>query len=86
MSAAAGRRFLIVNRPQASLYGPCLDQRSAHGEMLVRQEPRVACLFPSGGEEGSGKRITEQSLAILRESGRVPDRLVQVEPDKPAEQ
>ena len=65
---AGARRSL-----EALVPGPRLDQRAAHGEMLVREQVRLA-------------RLGQHPLAVLREHAVVPDRIVHLQPPEPAQE
>ena len=54
--------------------------------MLVRHQPGVTCLIHHRVEEGAGDIRGQQSVAILTERRRRPDRLVQAQADEPAKQ
>ena len=63
--------------------GPRLEQRPIDGEMLGGQQLLLARLGQHGGEKALGDVAVQQPLAILRVGRRVPDLVVQREPDKP---
>ena len=66
--------------------GPGLDQRAINREVLIRQQPLHAWERQKSGQKPGGDVAFEQPVAVLGEGGRVPDRIVDAEPDKPAEQ
>ncbi len=76
----------LVLRPEALLPGPGLDERAVDAEVLIRKELRGLGLGEHRGEECPGDIAREQPLAVLGEHGHIPDRVVGVEPDEPAEE
>src|SRR6266487_2112257 len=68
---------------KALVRGPRLDQRSVHRKMLVRQQRLDLRMVQKLGHEFGKHLAVLQSLAVLREGGRVPDRVVGRKPHKP---
>ena len=65
---------------------PGFNQRPVDGEVFHRQEVPLPRLGQHAREEGLRDIAIQQALPVLRERRRVPDRLVHVQPDEPAEQ
>src|SRR6266487_1747083 len=61
-----------------------LDQRSIHRKMLVRQQRLDLRVVEKLGHEFGKHLAVLQSVAVLREGGRVPDRVVGRKPHEPA--
>ena len=49
-------------------------------------DERLDAADPSAPESGESDLSVEQAIAVLREGGMVPSRLVRRKPDEPAEQ
>ena len=83
-----GRRRLAaaVLRPEALHAGPGLDQRAVDREVLVRQQRLDLGLGQHRAQELGRDLALEQPVAVLGEHRHVPDRIVDAEPDEPAEQ
>src|SRR6266496_2974224 len=65
---------------------PALDHGSIHGEMFVRQQLFGARHIKHRREELFGDFTLQQAIAVLAESGRVPNLVVHVQAHEPAEQ
>ena len=81
-----GRVARAVLRAQALGASPSLQQRPVDREMLVRQQPLDLLVRQHRGEKLARHIAVEQPVAVLGEGGRVPYRVRDAEPDKPAEQ
>src|ERR1035437_1855355 len=68
------------------LWSPGLDQRSVHRKMLVRQQRFYLRMVQKPGHEFRKHLAVLQSVSVLREGGRVPDRIVGRKPYEPAVQ
>src|SRR5580704_8383855 len=66
--------------------GPRLDQRSVHRKMLVRQQRLDLRMVQKFGHELGKHRASLQPIALLRESSRIPDRVVGRKSHEPAVQ
>ena len=83
----AGRRLAgAVLRPEALHAGPGLDQRAVDAEVLARQQPPHLRPVEQRRQELGRDVALEQPVAVLGEGRVVPDRIVDAEPDEPAEQ
>jgi hypothetical protein len=71
---------------EALVRGPRLDQRSVHREMLVRQQRLDLRMVQKLGHEFAKHLAVLQSVAVLREGGRIPDRVVGRKSHEPAVQ
>jgi hypothetical protein len=65
---------------------PRFDQRAVDGEVVARQQRLYLAVRERGRHELRRDLGTEKPVAVLREHGRVPDGIVDAEPDEPAEQ
>ena len=63
--------------------GPGFEQRAVDREVLVGQQTVGFDRGQHFREERVGDVAVEQPIAILRKRGRVPDRIVQAQADKP---
>ena len=72
-----------VLRLETLVARPRFEQRAIDGEMLVRQQPLALDRRQHLGEERVRHRAIEQAVAILGEDRRVPDRIIEAQPDKP---
>src|SRR5712692_5004806 len=77
------RRPLLL---EALLPCPRLDERAVDGEVLVRQQVSRPGLRQHALEERLGDVALEQPLTVLGEHRGIPDRVVHVQSDEPAEQ
>jgi len=59
--------------------GPGLDQRAVDGEVLIGEDAPAAGFRHHALEEGPGDVALQQPLAILREDGGIPDRVVRLQ-------
>src|SRR5262249_3309040 len=75
IAAAVVRRVLIA-RPEALLTRPGLQQGPIHGEVIVGQQAFAVGVQQYRVEKCGGDIPVEQAVAILRERGRRPDRVV----------
>jgi hypothetical protein len=66
--------------------GPRLDQRSVHRKMPVRQQRLNLWMGQKFAHELGKHRAGLQPIAVLREGGRVPDRVVGRKSHEPAVQ
>ncbi len=73
-------------RPKALHRRPCLDQGAVDAEMLGREQLPNLGIGQHFGEELRGDVTGEQPVAVLGERGLGPRRIVNPDPDKPAEQ
>ena len=76
----------LVARAEALLPGPGLDERAVDAEVLIAEQLAAAGLGQHGREEGGGDLAAEEPLAVLGEDGDVPDRVVRIKADEPAEE
>src|SRR3954452_12040838 len=65
---------------------PGLNQRAINREVLIREQPSHAWERQDGGQKLGCDIAFEQPVAVLGEGGRVPDGIIDAEPDEPAEQ
>lgn len=88
LAVEARRRRLpgAILRPEALHRRPSLDQGAVDREVLVGEQRRKFGSGQHGGEELGGDLTVEQPVAVLGEHGHVPDRVVDPEPNEPAEQ
>jgi hypothetical protein len=84
IAAGAGRIVRAVLRLKALHRGPRRNLRAVDREMLVRQQPAQFLVIHQFGEELARHVGLEQPIAVLREHGGHPHRLVDAEPDEPA--
>ena len=80
---ATSRRLL---RPEALHRSPGFDQRAIHREVLARQQSLDPRLGQHCGEKLGCNLAFQQPVAVLREGRVIPYRIVDTEPDEPAEQ
>src|SRR6185503_2069866 len=87
LAIAAWTRRLVgaVFGSEALQARPCLDERTVDREMVARQQRPHLAVSKNGGHELRRHLGIEQPVAVLREDGRVPDGIVDAEPDEPAE-
>ena len=71
---------------KALLRGPGLDQRSIHRKVLVRQQWLDLRMVQKRAHELRKHLAALQPVAVLREHGRVPNRVVGRKPHEPAVQ
>ena len=69
---------------EALLRRPGLDQRAVDGEVLVAHEP--LCLLVHGREKLLRDLARQQPVAVLREHGMVPNRVVHAQAHEPAKE
>src|SRR6267378_360936 len=87
VAGIVGRGWLVVPFALETLMsGPGLDQRAVDRKMLVREQSLGARLLDYRVEKALCYLAHQQALPILREDRHVPDRIVDVEPHKPAKQ
>ena len=79
---SGGSSFLLITLHA----GPCLQQRSIHREVLVRQQVLFACLQKHRLEKGLSDVALQQPLPVLAEYGGDPDGFVHVQAHEPSEQ
>src|SRR5450759_381303 len=79
-------RFIIVDRPEALVARPGLDQRAVDGEMLVAEQTSRARLAKHGLEEALGDLPPQEPLAVLGEHRHVPNRVLDAQAHEPAEE
>jgi hypothetical protein len=84
VATTVGWLILIILRAEALQAGPGLDQGAVDREVLAAQQGLDLRVAQEGGEEARCHLAREQPVAVGREDGRVPDRIVDPEPDKPA--
>ena len=65
---------------------PRFQERSIHGEVLVRKQTPLACLLQHGLEEGFGNVPIEQALAVFGEHGHIPNGVIHVQTHEPTKQ
>ena len=82
----AGRVARAVLRPEALQAGPGLQQRAVDREVLARQQPLDLVVRQHRGEKLGRHLALQQPVAVLGEGRGVPHRVLDAEPDKPAEQ
>ena len=86
-SSAVGRLVVrAILRPKALLASPGLNQGTIDGEVLFREQSLPVGLAHHFGEEGLDDFVLEQAIPVLRKDRVVPDRVLQRQPDEPAEQ
>src|SRR4029079_18810384 len=87
LAIAAWTRRLVgaVLGPEALQARPRLDERTVDREMVARQQRPHLAWSKDGGHELRRPLGIEQPVSVLREDGRVPDGIVDAEPDEPAE-
>ena len=80
---AAWTRRLVgaVLGPEALQARPRLDERTVDREMVARQQRPHLAVSKDGGHELRRHLGIEQPVSVLREDGRVPDGIVDAEPD-----
>ena len=82
----AGRVVRAVLRAKALQARPSLQQRAVNRKMLARQQTFDPRLRQHRGEKLLRHLAGEQSVAVFRERRRIPYRVLNAQPDKPAEQ
>jgi hypothetical protein len=90
-ATATGRRStrttrLAILRLDALHRRPGFDQRAVDGEVVGGQEPLDPGLRQDRAEELRGDVAFEQPVPVLRKYRMVPSRIVDANPDEPAEQ
>jgi hypothetical protein len=76
-------RGLGIFSPKTLHARPGFQQRSIHGEVLIRQQTPLPCLPGHSLEEGFANIPIEQALAVLGEHGHIPDRVIHIQAHKP---
>ena len=84
--AQCRRLARAVLGPEALHRGPGLDQRAVDAEVLGRHQAPDLGIGQHLGQEPGRDVAGEQPVAVLGEGGLVPGRVVDPEPDEPAEQ
>lgn len=70
---------------EALVARPGFEEHAVHGEVLGRDEVRLAGLGEDGGEEGLGNVALKEPAPVLGEHGRIPDGIVHGQAHEPAE-
>src|SRR5271155_360408 len=83
-AAVFGRRRLAILALKTLLARPGFNQRAVHREVIGREQLLRPRLFQYFFEEAIRHFALQQPLAILREHGHIPHRVVHVEPNEPA--
>jgi len=78
--------FFFVLRLKTFQTGPGFQQCPVHGEVLVRSPAPLPCLLDHPHLKFLGYFGLQQAVTVLREGGRVPYWIVQIQSHKPAEQ
>ena len=78
--------MIVIDAAETFLSRPCLQQRSIHGEVLVGEQTPLACLLKDSSEESVSDVPVKQALAVLGEHSHIPNRIVHVQTNEPAEQ
>ena len=89
IAPAARRRFVAIAAIpglEALQAGPGFHQRAVDREVLRRQQPLDLGLGQDGRQELGGDLAFEQTVAVLREHRVIPRRIIDPEPNEPAEQ
>ena len=81
-----GWRPAAILRAKTLHQDPSLDQGAIDGKVLVGEQRYEFGAGQHASEELGGDRALQQSVAVLGEHGHVLDRIVDAQPDKPAEQ
>src|SRR5439155_11354362 len=86
---ATVRRWLLIvwplDRLEALHRSPGLDQGAVDAEVFGGQEPLDPGLPQDGVQEPTGDSAFQQAVPVLREGRMIPGRVVDPEPDEPAE-
>jgi len=86
IARTAGGPARTILGPEALLSSPGLDERAIDREVLIREQRCLAGLAEHRVEEGLRDLAAQEPLAVLGEHGDVPDRVVGVQSDEPAEE
>ena len=86
VAPAAARRRRCTLRPKALHGGPRLDHRAINAEVLVTGQALLLGLGEHLPEEPGHDLPLQQPVAVVGEDGRHPDRVIGVQPHKPAKQ
>jgi hypothetical protein len=92
VTSTAGRRLIaiatrrLVLRPEALHRRPRLDQCAVDREVIARQKPLHARLRQNRRQELRRNVAAKQPVAVGREARMIPCRIVDPDPDEPAEQ
>ena len=86
VAAAARRAAGIVLGSEALVPGPGHDERAVDAEVLVTGQVLRARLADDRPEEGLGDVAAQQALAVLGEDRDVPDPVVDLGANEPAEE
>jgi hypothetical protein len=84
IAARAARIARAVLRLEALHRGPGCNLRAVDREMLVRQQPAQLFVIHEFGQELPRRVGLKQPIAVFREYGRNPYRLIHPKPDEPA--
>src|SRR5438105_3739908 len=85
-TTTSGRAAVAVLGPEALHRGPCLQERSVHGEVLVREVAPHPGLFHHGGEELGRDLVPQQPVPILREGAVVEAAVLNAQAQEPLEE
>ena len=86
IASRAGRLARTVLRPEAFEARPGFEQGPVDREVLTRQQGFDFLLRQNRSEKLHGDIALEQPVTVLGEGCRIPHRVLDAEPDKPAEQ
>jgi hypothetical protein len=86
IASRAGRLARTVLRPEAFEARPGFEQGPVDREVLTRQQGFDFLLRQNRSEKLRGDIAFEQPVTVLGEGCRIPHRVLDAEPDKPAEQ
>ena len=84
-SSGGGELFLVLGLKTLRA-GPRFQQRTVHAEVLVRRPSLFSRLRHHPLQKFLGYLGLQQPVAVLGKHRRIPHRIIQIQPHKPAEQ